>query len=116
MMNLPSRAPIQVYLDADERLWLDDLATRLGVSRSEVLRRGVRRLRAEFSAPDSPLQRLLVLAAADPALRAAPSDLATRHRDYLVDTLLDRAAEGGAAQEVFTNEVAATDTDATGSP
>jgi hypothetical protein len=115
-VNWPSRAPIQVYLDADERLWLDDLATRLGVSRSEVLRRGVRRLRAEFVAPDSPLQRVLALATADPALRAAPSDLGTRQRDYLVDTLLDRAAEAGAAEAVSTNEVTATDTDATGSP
>ncbi len=35
------REPIQVYLSADERAALDRAAAELGVSRSEVLRRGV---------------------------------------------------------------------------
>lgn len=35
------REPIQVYLTEDERAELDAVATRLGVSRSEVLRRGI---------------------------------------------------------------------------
>jgi len=34
------REPIQVYLTADERAELDGVARNLGVSRSEVLRRG----------------------------------------------------------------------------
>lgn len=35
------REPIQVYLSSAERTLLDQLASRLGVSRSEVLRRGL---------------------------------------------------------------------------
>lgn len=35
------REPIQVYLSAEERSDLDRAASELGVSRSEVLRRGV---------------------------------------------------------------------------
>ena len=35
------REPIQVYLSADERAALDRAAAGLGVSRSEVLRRGI---------------------------------------------------------------------------
>jgi Arc/MetJ-type ribon-helix-helix transcriptional regulator len=95
--NLSPRTPIQVYLDDEERAWLDDLSARLGLSRSEVLRRGVRRLRAEFAAPESPLRSFLRLADADPKLAAAPSDLSRRHTDYFVDALLDRAAESGSA-------------------
>jgi hypothetical protein len=35
------REPIQVYLSEDERAQLDRAAQRLGVSRSEALRRGI---------------------------------------------------------------------------
>ena len=35
------REPIQVYLTADERAELDGVARNMGVSRSEVLRRGI---------------------------------------------------------------------------
>ncbi|MEO8945198.1 MAG: CopG family transcriptional regulator [Gemmatimonadaceae bacterium] len=35
------REPIQVYLSADERAELDGAARDMGVSRSEVLRRGI---------------------------------------------------------------------------
>ena len=38
------REPIQVYLTQSERAELDRTASELGVSRSEVLRRGVRAL------------------------------------------------------------------------
>lgn len=39
------REPIQVYLTAEERTQLDRTAQELGVSRSEVLRRGILALR-----------------------------------------------------------------------
>lgn len=45
------REPIQVYLTATERAELDRLAARLGVSRSEVLRRGVTVLQSAESSP-----------------------------------------------------------------
>lgn len=38
------REPIQVYLSTAERDRLDHLSSRMGVSRSEVLRRGLERL------------------------------------------------------------------------
>ena len=40
-MNKQVREPIQVYLTKGERAQLDRAAQRLGVSRSEVLRRGI---------------------------------------------------------------------------
>lgn len=40
------RAPIQVYLTSQERAELDRASRELGVSRSEVLRRGVEAVRA----------------------------------------------------------------------
>ncbi len=48
------REPIQVYLSSQERAELDQAAEDLGVSRSEVLRRGVEALR---SLPPSGLLR-----------------------------------------------------------
>ena len=48
------REPIQVYLSSEERAELDRAAKELGVSRSEVLRRGVEALR---SLPPSGLLR-----------------------------------------------------------
>lgn len=43
------REPIQVYLTISERSELDRLASRFGVSRSEILRRGVATLGATES-------------------------------------------------------------------
>lgn len=40
------REPIQVYLTAEERARLDRAAQELGVSRSEVLRRGIMEVRS----------------------------------------------------------------------
>jgi hypothetical protein len=43
-MTARVREPIQVYLSTTERERLDRLAAELGVSRSEVLRRGLERI------------------------------------------------------------------------
>ena len=48
------REPIQVYLTADERSDLDDLAMDLGLSRSEVLRRGIALLSQSPAPPEPP--------------------------------------------------------------
>lgn len=45
-MSKEVREPIQVYLTSQERSELDRAAEELGVSRSEVLRRGVEAMRA----------------------------------------------------------------------
>jgi len=51
------REPIQVYLTPDERAELDRAAGALGVSRSEVLRRGISAV-STLPAYDGPLRRL----------------------------------------------------------
>ncbi len=93
-MTPKPRDPIQVYLTPSERNWLDALARRDGISRSEVLRRGIRRLMAESPSPaTSPLLAFLADAAADPELSAGPTDVGQRPIDYLVDGYLDRRAD-----------------------
>lgn len=79
------REPLQVYLTAAEREQLDRLAQQTGLSRAEVLRRGLRSFAAEQQAGDSPMLKLIdELASAD-----LPADLARRHDDYLAEAYLD---------------------------
>lgn len=75
-----NRAPVQVYLDDEDRARLERLAERLGLSMAETLRLALRRLAAEALGEDDPLLRLGgSLESAD-----VPSDLSTRHDDYAV--------------------------------
>jgi hypothetical protein len=74
------REPIQVYLTSGERDRLDRLAEGLGVSRAEVLRRGIDALAGQALDVD-PLDAL-VGAFGKPAV---PADLAERHDAYLVE-------------------------------
>jgi hypothetical protein len=60
------REPIQVYLTDKERAQLDRLAGAMGVSRSEVLRRGVAALEPPTSAA-GPLAELTAHGLATPA-------------------------------------------------
>lgn len=76
------REPIQVYLTAPERRRLDLLAGELGVSRAEVLRRGLQQLAVGGGGAD-PLDDL-VGAFDSPD---APPDLAEQHDAYLVEDL-----------------------------
>ncbi|MBM4187880.1 MAG: ribbon-helix-helix protein, CopG family [Gemmatimonadetes bacterium] len=79
------REPVQVYLDQPDRDLLDEMAEATGLSKAELLRRGLRRLsddtlgdrRAGWS-----LEHL------EGALddQAAPSDLSARHDEYLYGT------------------------------
>jgi hypothetical protein len=72
------REPIQVYLTAAERRRLDLLAETLGVSRAEVLRRGLETVAVEGQGAD-PLDALVGAFDAP----AAPRDLAANHDEYL---------------------------------
>ena len=79
------REPLQVYLTTGERETLDRLARQAGISRAEVLRRGLKSFAAEQQAGDSPMLKLIdELASAD-----LPADLARRHDDYLAEAYLD---------------------------
>lgn len=83
------REPIQVYLDRAERARLDRLARELGVSRAEVLRRGLdsleRRETQSFYQAFAPLVGAFRNA-------EAPGDLAERHDEYLAADLEARTA------------------------
>jgi hypothetical protein len=81
------REPIQVYLDADERAMLDRVARETGLSRAEILRRGLRSYAAEQMAGRSPMLEFMEsLKDLDLDL---PSDLSVRHDDYLAQAYLD---------------------------
>lgn len=78
------REPIQVYLDPDERRVLDDLAEGTGLSRAEILRRGLKRFAAEHGGESQ------MLAFADSLKKMkAPADAAERHDWHLGDAALD---------------------------
>ena len=58
-MGKKGRGPIQVYLTETERDRLDAMAAEQGVSRSEILRRGIVRLgRDDIAVPSGPLADL----------------------------------------------------------
>jgi Arc/MetJ-type ribon-helix-helix transcriptional regulator len=63
------REPIQVYLSSAERDRLDRLASRLGVSRSEVLRRGLEAMAETEKPGDAALADLVRRGLLRPALR-----------------------------------------------
>lgn len=76
------REPVQVYLDPPDVSLLEALVTTTGLSKAELLRRGLRRLSAESlgdQAPGWSLERLIG-SVDDPK---GPKDLAARHDEYL---------------------------------
>jgi hypothetical protein len=79
------REPLQVYLDRDDRALLDRLAQEAGLSRAEVLRRGLRSFAAENARGKSPLFDFLMSMRGDDW----PADIAERHDDYLAEAYLD---------------------------
>jgi hypothetical protein len=82
------REPLQVYLDSDERRLLDRLARETGLSRAEILRRGLKSFAAERRGKSPMLEFLESMRDAE-----LPSDLAERHDDYLRDSYLDTHGE-----------------------
>ncbi len=77
------REPVQVYLDPTDQGLLEELARRTGLSRAELLRRGLRRLGDAVLAERAPgwsFGRLVGALGDAPAL---PADLAARHDEYL---------------------------------
>ena len=76
------REPLQVYLTADERSLLDRLAESHGISRAEVLRRGIRAFALEEGdGTGSPVFALLSSMVGDDW----PDDVATHHDEHLTD-------------------------------
>ena len=78
------REPVQVYLETPDRALLERAAGASGLSRAEVLRRGLHRFAAELLADASPALAFLESAAGVAPAGSAP-DVAMRHDDYLAD-------------------------------
>jgi hypothetical protein len=76
------REQVVVYLDARDRALLEELAEKSGLPRTELFRRGLRRLAEELLGEKKPGSSLgyLVASGRDDGL---PPDVAARHDDYL---------------------------------
>ncbi len=77
------RDPVQVYLAPDDRRLLDGLARETGLSRAEILRRGIRSFAAATRGDGvrSPMLAFLEEVAGE----EWPEGLAERHDDFLTD-------------------------------
>ncbi|MGH7664812.1 MAG: ribbon-helix-helix protein, CopG family [Gemmatimonadaceae bacterium] len=84
--NSRVREPIQIYILPDERRLLDWLANDTGLSRAEILRRGLRSFAAEHRGEEGPMQALLLSLRGDDW----PADIASRHDDHLAGAHRDR--------------------------
>lgn len=78
------REPVQVYLDSSDRDLLEALLEKTGLTKAELLRRGLRQLAAEQLTEQGPGWSLMVL---EGLIGDGPPDLAERHDDYLAQAL-----------------------------
>jgi hypothetical protein len=88
------REPVQVYLDPADRARLEEVAERTGLSRAEILRRGLRRVAEDLLAEHEAgaAFEYLIGALGDDA--SLPADLAARHDAYLYGERDDNAEPG----------------------
>lgn len=77
------REPVQVYLDRQDRDLLEKVAKTTGLSRAEVLRRGLRSIAEQALAERPPGYSLEGLVGSLGDNATLPSDLAERHDEYL---------------------------------
>ena len=80
------REPLQVYITSDERRLLDHMAKETGLSRAEVLRRGLRSFAREQPAENSPMLKFIQ----DMRGGDWPADIGRNHDKYLEEAYLDR--------------------------
>ena len=83
------KEPIQVYLDAGDRAVLDGVAGRSGLSRAEVLRRGLRAYAAQQQGDEGPMMQFIRKVAAEKWPDDTPSDMALNHDKYLAEIYMD---------------------------
>ncbi len=84
------RAPVQVYLDPADRDLLEQVVRATGLSRAEILRRGLRRVADEALTERAPGWSLDRLVGPQGAAADLPKDLAERHDEYLYGSQEDR--------------------------
>jgi hypothetical protein len=82
------REPLQVYLDPDERGLLDRLARETGLSRAEILRRGLKSFAVEHGGRSPMLDFLDSMAGLE-----YPPDMSARHDDYLDEAYREGTSE-----------------------
>ena len=82
------REPVQVYLDPDDRKLLNSLARSTGLSRAEILRRGIRSLAAASRGAGSPMLAFIE----ETASGEWPEGIAERHDEVLARTYRTRPA------------------------
>jgi hypothetical protein len=77
--NRAVREPVQVYLAPDDRMLLEQVAEATGLSRAEVLRRGLRTFAAAARGAGSPMLEFLDRLSAE----EWPDAIAERHDEHL---------------------------------
>ncbi|MGQ0815235.1 MAG: ribbon-helix-helix protein, CopG family [Gemmatimonadota bacterium] len=82
------RDPVQVYLAPDDRKLLEALAEATGLSRAEVLRRGIRSFAAATQGTKSPMLEFLD----EMAEETWPEGIAERHDELLTQFFRQGAA------------------------
>lgn len=83
------KEPVQVYLARPDKALLDRVAKRAGLSRAEVLRRGLRSYSAEVLAEDNPILKLLHEFENADWSADVPTDLAVNHDKHLAELYAD---------------------------
>ena len=93
--NTPAvREPVQVYLAGPDRVLLDQVSSKTGLSRAEVLRRGVRRMAAEVLGDSSPMLSFIREQAESEWPADVPSDAAERHDQHVAGPTPSKAKAG----------------------
>jgi Arc/MetJ-type ribon-helix-helix transcriptional regulator len=78
--------PVQVYLDRGQRRRLEQLASHLGLSKSDVVRRGLEALERQMADPaDHPALRIIGIASAE-SVKPADFDVAREHDRFLAES------------------------------
>lgn len=85
------REPVQVYLDSADSDLLRALAEKTGLSKAELLRRGLRQFAAGELTEKAPGWSLEALPG---LIEGGPTDLAARHDDYLAAVLEEKKGAG----------------------
>ncbi len=80
--------PIQVYLDGGQRRRLEQLAAELGLSKSDVVRRGLEALERQIADPaDHPALSIIGIASGE-TMKPAGYDVAREHDRFLAESEL----------------------------
>ncbi len=77
------REPVQVYLDPADRELLEQVTEQTGLSRAEILRRGLRTFAERSLGNRAPGWSLETLIGTLRGARRTPKDLAAKHDEYL---------------------------------